>query len=132
MQILLGPIPASIRAVVRQLIVESRFPREPDESLNRFLLTGGPTGCSYLNEQGDVWNWCAWDDSIEPVPDGPRKVGLIVIGAERVPELKEWLPKRPAEASDCQLCAGTGWLRLPSSKATILCMDCQGLGWLLV
>jgi hypothetical protein len=128
MALVLGPIPAMVQAVVRRLIAESPHPPDRDERLNGFCLTGGPTGCSYLDESGEVWNWCAWDESVERVQDGPDKVGLVVIAAERVPELAEWLPRRPFDALDCQMCGGSR--SLPPPWNLVQCPECSGLGWL--
>jgi len=111
------------------LVAEARPERpDADERLNGFLLTGGPAGCSYLDADGQVWNWCVFDESIERVPDGPLKVGLVAIAAERVPELAAWLPVRPRGASDCALCRGSGWL--PSPWPRVQCPECNGMGWI--
>jgi hypothetical protein len=100
--LLLGPMPETVRLLVQRLVAQS------GDRLG-FLLTGGPGGCSYLNAQGQVWNWSAWDDSVELVLDGALKVGLVAIAAEREPGLAAWLPPRPAAASDCGVCR-SGWL----------------------
>lgn len=124
----LGPMSHKVRAMVSRLVAEAR-PKEPgaDERLSGFLLTGGPSGCSFLDADGEVWNWCVWDDSVERVPDGPTKVGLVATATERVPELAEWLPQRPTDAGDCERCASTGWLQPPWPR--LQCPDCNGLGW---
>jgi hypothetical protein len=101
--------------------------RDADERLNGFCLTGGPTGCSYLDADGEVWNWW-WDDTVERVPDGSLKVGLVAIAAERVPGLAGWLPRRPAGAADCRACRASGWLRPPLPR--VQCPECYGMGWL--
>jgi hypothetical protein len=88
---------------------------------------GGPSFCSYLDAEGQVWNWSAWDDSVVLVPDGPLKVALVVIAAQRVPELAAWLPPRPLGASDCGVCRASGWLSPPWPR--VLCPECHGLGW---
>src|SRR5262245_31766171 len=124
----LGPMPEAVRCAVQRLIVESRPESSGgDERLNGFLLCGGPGGCSYLDAEGAVWNWSVWDESIEPVPDGPAKVRLVAIAAERVPELAAWLPARPAGATDCNTCHGSGWLPPPLDQ--LLCPECHGMGW---
>jgi hypothetical protein len=131
MGLVLGPIPPSVRAVVVQLIAQGCcHPPNADERLNGLMLTGGPTGCSYLDADGEVWNWSFWDndESVERVPDGMMKIGLIAIAAERFPELAVWLPARPAKASDCKVCKMTGSLQ-PLSP--IQCPECSGLGWLI-
>jgi len=129
MSLTLGPMPANVRAVVAGLVADAQQAlREVKNRLIGFLLTGGPGGCSYLDADGEVWNWDAWDDSVHLVEDGPLKVGLIAIAAERVPALMEWLPRRPADASDCQMCNKTGWLQPPLPR--IQCPECFGVGWL--
>jgi hypothetical protein len=124
----LGTMNEEVRCVVARLVAKAR-PERPaaDERLNGFLLTGGPGGCSYLDVEGRVWDWSAWDDSVELVPDGPRKVALVAIAAERVPELSAWLPARPSKASDCVPCHGAGWLPTPWPR--LLCPECHGMGW---
>ena len=129
MDLSLGQMPPDVRVAVQRLIAEARSDHA-DERLNGLLLTGGPGGCSYLGADGEVWNWTPWYDqeTVERVPDGPMKVGLVAIAAERLPELREWLPRRPANASDCRVCGATGWLRPPLPK--IQCPECFGMGWL--
>ena len=118
--LLLGPIPDAVRSLARQLSTDR------GERLG-FLLTGGPAGCSYLDADGQVWNWSAWDESVELVPDGPLKVGLVAIAAEREPGLAAWLPSRPPGASDCGPCQRSGWLPPPWPR--VQCPECNGMGW---
>lgn len=126
--LVLGSIPGTIRVVVRRLVAETRPDRpNADDRLNGFLLTGGPGGCSFLYVDGQVWNRSWWDESVEVVPDGPVKVGLVAIAAERVPELAAWLPARPAGASGCVPCIGSGCLKPP--LAPLQCPECSGMGW---
>ena len=132
MPLTLGPIPASVRAVVQRLIAADRVhPPNADERFNGLLLTAGPGSASYLNPEGEVWNWFFWDveNSVEQILDGPIKVGLVAIAAERIPDLAEWHPCRPAAASDCPLCKKSGWLQPPYSW--IQCLECFGMGWLV-
>jgi hypothetical protein len=127
--IALGQMPDNVRMVVERLVAEARSrPREVKARPNGFLLTGGPSFCTYLDEDGEAWDLDLWDESVHPVEDGPRKVGLIAIAAQRVPELAEWLPRRPFGALDCQVCDQTGWLQPPFSR--IQCPECYGMGWL--
>jgi len=131
--LMLGPMPDAVRIAVHQLVAKA-LPERPnaDERLNGFLLTSGPGGASYIDTDGEVWNWyCDCNGSgetVERVPDGPTKVGLVAIAAVRVPELTAWLPPRPPGAADCQLCCGLGWLPPPSPR--LLCPECNGMGWL--
>jgi hypothetical protein len=116
----LGPMPEAVRVLVRRLVA---YEGEP----HGFLLTSGPGVCSYLDADGRVWNCSTWDDTIELVLDGPLMVGLVAIGAERVPGLAAWLPARPLGAPDCQFCGGLGWLPPPLPR--VQCPDCYGMGW---
>jgi hypothetical protein len=125
----LGPIPPTALAAVRQAIAERGTELGDRRAL---MLCGGPGGASYIDCNGEVWNhFFAFSDQaevIEHVPDGSRKVGLVAIGAERIPELAEWLPRRPAAAVDCDLCKATGSLPPPLSQ--VQCPRCFGMGWL--
>jgi hypothetical protein len=124
----LGPIPEAVRRAVQRLIAEDRAAcPEGGEWRYGVFLTGGPTGCSYLDAEGEVWNHCFWDESVERVADGPLKVGLVAIASSRVSELAAWLPARPAEATDCEPCHGNGWLPPPLDR--LQCPECFGMGW---
>lgn len=130
MSLVLGPMPDNVRAVVELLVAEAQsLPREVGARPNGFLLCGGPSLCSYLDADGEVWDLSLWDESIYPVADGPRKVGLIAIAAERVPELGDWLPRRQVHLVDCLVCGKTGWLVPPLPR--IQCPECHGMGWLV-
>jgi hypothetical protein len=124
MALILGPMPASVRAAVAKLIAD---PSKTDGRSDWFYLSGGPSGCSYLDTEGEVSDWSAWDDSIVRIEDGPIKVGLVAIGAEREPSLAEWLPRRALDAIDCPVCAGSR--KLSSPYSWIQCQKCNGLGW---
>lgn len=129
MSLSLGPMPPHVQSIVSRLVAEAQLrPREVESRPNAVLLTAGPGGCSYLDANGEVWSLNLFDDTIDLVPDGPVKVGLIAIASERIPELADWLPRRPATASDCQLCNTTGWLQPPFPS--VQCVECFGLGWL--
>jgi hypothetical protein len=124
----LGPMPEAVRAVVRRLVAEARPEQpDPDDRINGFLLCGGRAGNSFLDADGEVWDFCSFDGSVARVPDGPRKVELLALAAERVPELAAWLPARPPGAVDCPRCCGSGCLPPPWSQ--IKCSECGGLGW---
>jgi hypothetical protein len=129
MALTLGPMPERVREAVARLIVERRpNPPEADERLNGLFLSGGPTGCDYLTADGNAWSWDAWDNTVARIDDGPQKIAVIAIAAKRIPELAEWLPRRPPAARDCPTCHGTGRL-LPPWPRHLQCSDCHGLGW---
>jgi hypothetical protein len=124
----LGPMPENVRAIVGRLVAEAQqVSREKDERINGFLLDGGPGSCCFLSADGEVWRWWSGDESIQRVEDGPVKVGIVAIAAERVAGLAEWLPPRPAAAQDCQTCMATGWIQRPELR--FQCPKCFGMGW---
>ena len=128
----LGPIPPSVRGTVRRLSAAGRpDPPNPDERLNGLLITGGPGGECYLDAEGEAWNrrygLNDHDESVAHIPDGPMKVGLVAVAAERFPELAEWLPRRPATALDCPTCQASG--SLPPPWHQVQCPHCFGMGW---
>jgi hypothetical protein len=127
--LLLGPMPDAVRLTVRNLVETARSEHsDPKSPFLGFLLWGGPGGCDFLDAEGEAWSWSVWDDAVERIPDGPRKVGGVAIAAERIPELADWLPRRPASAADCQVCKMSGWLQPPLPR--LLCPECSGMGWL--
>jgi hypothetical protein len=125
----LGRMPEAVGHAVQRLIEESRpEPPESDKRCNGLFLSGGPGGCSYLDTEGEVW-LSFFDGSIEQLPDGPKKVAVVADAAGRIPALAAWLPIRPAGATDCQPCHGSGQLAPPLDK--LQCPVCYGLGWVL-
>lgn len=126
--LLLGPMPDAVRLTVRNLVETARSKHlDPKRPFLGFPLWGGPGGCDFLDAEGEAWSWSVWDDTVEHIPDGPRKVGGVAIAAERVPELTAWLPRRPASATDCQVCKKSGWLQPPWPR--LQCPECSGMGW---
>jgi hypothetical protein len=53
----------------------------------------------------------------------------LVQGAIRFPQLQSLIPKRPATATTCETCQGTGKLGLPPEYADVIC-KCGGIGWI--
>src|SRR5690349_7753062 len=127
MPLSLGPMPDGLRPIVSRHIAEHRRRwrrsellrrlglgwlekyrrKEPSRyfnELNAIFIVGGPSGCTYLDADGEIWDRSAWDDSIVRVEDGPGKVGIIAFAARSLPELAQWLPRRPAGAVDCSPC----------------------------
>ena len=123
-------MPESLRSIVRRWIEDRQTDGGGIEAtLNAVFIEGGPGGCSYLDADGEVWDWSVWDESITRVEDGPLKVGLIALAAAHRPELGAWLPRRPSEAVSCPECSGSGWLPPPWPR--VQCPQCVGLGWRL-
>jgi hypothetical protein len=130
MAVSLGPIPDDLRAVVRRWIEDGRRAGgNVRADMSALSIEGGPGGISYLDADGEVWDWSVFDDSITRVEDGPDKVGIIAVAASHRPELAAWLPRRPIGAVDCAVCARSGWL--PPPWPLVLCPECVGLGWRL-
>ena len=144
MTLALGPMPERLREVVRRWIEEGREtpphaiskitkiqPDGTELAVNALFLVGGPSGSSCLDADGEIWNLDYFDDSVTRLEDGPLKVGMISIASDHMPELAEWLPKRPPEALDCQPCAGSGRLPQPHPRVKWQCPACVGLGWVV-
>ena len=54
-----------------------------------------------------------------------ERTAALVIARQRIPEVADLLPSRPAGARNCPVCRGKGWL-----VQEVVCMDCGGLGWI--
>ena len=88
----------------------------------------GSVGHGYMMAlDGRVFEWELDAEDKEVLdPVGIHKA--LTLGARVVPELSRFIPPRPAEASDCGVCRGSGYERLgPDLKW--LCGTCGGLGW---
>ena len=129
MALALGPMPSGLMEIVSRWIDQGRQSDPPttDNRLDALFIYGGPVYCCYLDAEGEAWLWDAWEDDVTRVQDGPTKVGIIAIAADRRNELAAWLPRRPAEAVNCRRCASGGWLLSPWPR--IQCPECVGLGW---
>jgi hypothetical protein len=96
-------------------------------------LYGGPGGGHVLRSDGVIvrWNWVSLEigAQYEIEMDPNWCIAAVVIAAERIPELKEVLPVRPAEAQSCEECNGQGVTDLPNAPRFLLCQTCWGLGW---
>jgi hypothetical protein len=58
MALVLGPMPSNVRNEIRRLIgAGGGDAPQADERLNGLLLAGCPGGASYLDADGEVWNW---------------------------------------------------------------------------
>jgi hypothetical protein len=127
----LGPMPEAVCRAVQRLIAETGAAERPegDKRLSGLFLAGGPGGCSYLDAEGEVWDWSPWDESIELVPDGVVKVGIVALAARCIPELEAWLPARPSDAQNCEPCRGSGSIPPPLNR--LQCPECVCLGWVL-
>jgi hypothetical protein len=130
MSVFLGPMPSGLREIVGRWISEGRTSDPPttDDDTNALFVYGGPGGC-YLDAEGEVWCWDAWDDVVTRLEDGPTKVGLIAIAAEHRPQLAAWLPRRSPGVVACGRCAGGGWLLPPWPR--LQCPECGGLSRVL-
>ena len=114
-QVSLGPMPPRLREALGRWIEAGRCAEPPtvDERCNGLFIYGGPVFCCYLDADGVIRKWDAFDESVEVLADGPDKVGIVAIAAGHLPELAVWLPQRPPTAMECGPCGGSGWLRRP-------------------
>jgi hypothetical protein len=76
-----------------------------------------------------IWNADRWPESGAYTERDARpleRIGSLVLGARKRPQLRELLPTRPPGTPDCLECGGTGDWRVGKG---ILCPTCEGLGW---
>ena len=107
------------------------FPlRMEDVDFTAIDLYGGPGGGHSLRSDGFVLQWvCDTELEYEVELNPGWCIGALVIGSERIPELKEILPRRPEGARNCDDCSGQGFTDLPNAPRFLLCQSCWGLGW---
>jgi len=79
-----------------------------------------------LRSDGSLWK----ADSETGVPLQPLAEELrtmaLVAGVQRYEWLKDLLPSRPTDASECSKCGGLGRL---GPNSALFCHVCGGLGW---
>ena len=91
------------------------------------LLYGTVGHAAYLRPDGSVWLEVDRASSTGPEllrADPTHRIAALVLGARRMPELRQLLPARPATAEACAPCAGTGLVH-----GGIACLACSALGW---
>jgi hypothetical protein len=123
----------TIEKIWRRFAHESRpiFPlRMEDVDFTAVDLYGGPGGGHALRSDGIVLQWGGATEFEYEVELNPGWcIGALVIGSERITELKEVLPCRPEKARHCDDCSGQGFTDLPNAPRLLLCQSCWGLGW---
>jgi hypothetical protein len=83
-------------------------------------------GVIALTSSGEFESYNPEAEVVAPVhEDVWNDVGLASLGRE-YPDLRELLPVRPAQASVCPNCSGSGWMM----DGRLFCRMCRGLGWL--
>jgi hypothetical protein len=83
-------------------------------------------GALFLTLEGDVLR-LNHDDGDIPTPEletGWRIVAALA-ASEKYPELSSLVPPRPASATDCSVCGGTGRI----TRHNLRCGACFSLGW---
>jgi hypothetical protein len=110
-----------------RLLRDQRGHESITRQFDAFMLDPGLGPATFVSSDGRVlWDDDGWGvkgtraDAFASILAGAQKTGL--------PELRELLPSRPADASDCSGCAGLGRIKL-SPQVSSLCMTCGGLGW---
>jgi hypothetical protein len=89
-------------------------------------------GIYAINAGGEIISF-SWDNLELPREESdPRILNIVLFqGSKKYPELRDLIPKRPADAPICPHCQGTG---IDSFSAThniegVVCF-CGGLGWI--
>ena len=82
-----------------------------------------------LRSDGSFVRWDHEDDRevVKPLSDRYLERMALCQGAKKYPELASLIPRRPAQAQDCESCKGTGQI---AGLPQIIC-GCGGLGWIL-
>jgi hypothetical protein len=124
----------TIEKIWRRFAHESLFIfplRMEDVDFTAIDLYGGPGGGHALRSDGIVLYWGEDTELEYEVELNPGwRIGALVIGSERIPELKEVLPRRPEGSRHCDDCSGQGFTDLPNAPRFLLCQSCWGLGWI--
>jgi hypothetical protein len=55
------------------------------------------------------------------------RILALSLGAEKYPEIRDFLPQRPSGSDDCLECGGSG--RFKVAELTFVCNTCHGIGW---
>jgi hypothetical protein len=101
---------------------------EAARQFNALPLYEGWYGWGILTPQGEILE--ADDEgNISPAKE-PMRTMFLVVGTERYPELVPLLPQRPAGATDCAACKGSGWVHMNGRRMGFRCGGCRALGWL--
>ena len=110
-QWLLNPDP-EIEALVRQ---------------HRVLPISADMGGNYFFRPHDAQVvCCGWGPNDDLYLQEPMmRMGALIAGVKKYPQLKAFLPQRPSDAADCLACRGTGRFRNIAG-----CGACWCLGWL--
>ena len=91
------------------------------------------TAITFLRTDGTFFNYDTEDNpgQITPENDEIWQFAALTYAARKHPRFAELLPKRSANAQQCDFCGGAGWITPKNVlKATeIVCGECGGLGW---
>lgn len=128
-------LPASLIEELRAAESSRLYPDPESADPDIFLLDPGMGPETWLTSDGRiVWKY------FEPIEATPQSVyPAIVVGAMKtgVPGLLNLLPKRSADATDCDHCDGSGWFSahgelkdVHGEPSAFVCLECSGLGWL--
>lgn len=88
-----------------------------------------PDGTVVMYDYDDTRKDGAVGYTIGRAAEGGERIGMLVIGAQKMPELRVMLPVRRDGAFDCGLCEGSGYWERTEVSPGILCPLCSGLGW---
>jgi len=117
-----------VSELITQLPAEAMEPARSRAARLGALPIGWDMGADYyLRPSGDVVIVSAFLDEPETdilITDPRRVLSVLAWGTERYPELKELLPTRGPDASDCECLK----IELFQTRKAI-CPECCGLGW---
>ena len=122
---------AFVHQRIEEVAREAPHLRAAMDEAGGILLFGTIGGEAFLRPDGSVWYHWAVDWVHDPEhyewseATGKDRWGALVLGARRMPELKQLLPRRSPDSPDCSRCVGSGLVLVG-----VLCPDCGGLGWI--
>jgi len=112
-------------AILKEPHTHSHWTVEATRRTNGLPVYGDVGGIIAVTLSGELVLYNSESEAVTPVQEELWvDVALASLG-KHYPELGELLPARPAHASVCPNCSGSGWMM----DGRLFCRRCRGLGW---
>jgi len=121
---------AEIERLMRHPVFSLKQPEEATDFArkNGGLLVGWNWSFIVLRPSGEVVDWDP-PSPPETVTSYSRYLQVLGAASQIYPSLFGFIPERPADASSCHFCRGTG-AAVSTSRQDLRCPMCGGLRWL--